>query len=76
MISANDHEIGSFTWNTFTSWWSGSLTVRTPNTVPAGQYFLGWIVTTDTAERSSANNTAILMRDQNAAFEKVRITVK
>jgi hypothetical protein len=50
--------------------------VQIPNTVPAGQYFLGWIVTTDTAERSSANNTAILMRDQNAAFEKVRITVK
>jgi len=75
VISANDHEIGSVIWSTFTSWWSGSLTVRIPNTVPAGQYFLGWIVTTDTAERSSANNTAILMRDHNAAFEKVRIAV-
>ncbi|MDF3311602.1 hypothetical protein P3H15_42240 [Rhodococcus sp. T2V] len=74
-ITANDHEIASFTWNTFTSWWSGSLNVRVPNTVPAGQYFLGWIVTTDTPERSSSNNTAILMRDHTAAFAKVRITV-
>ena len=70
-----DHEIASLTWNTFSSWWSGSLNVRVPNTVPTGQYFLGWIVTTDTAERSSSNNTAILMRDHNAAFAKVRITV-
>jgi hypothetical protein len=75
VITANDHEIASLTWNTFTSWWSGSLNVRIPNTVPAGQYFLGWIVTTDTPERSSSNNTAILMRDHNAAFAKVRITV-
>ena len=75
VITANDHEIASFTWNTFTSWWSGSLNVQIPNTVPAGQYFLGWIITTDTPERSSSNNTAILMRDHNAAFAKVRITV-
>jgi hypothetical protein len=39
--------------------------------LPAGQYFLGWIITTDTAERSSSNNMAILMRDHNAAFAKV-----
>jgi len=75
VISANDHEIASFTWSTFTSWWSGSLNVQIPNTVPTGQYFLGWIITTDTTERSTANNTAVLMRDHNAAFEKVRITV-
>ena len=75
VISASDHELASFTWNTFTSWWSGSLNVRIPNTVPAGQYFLGWIITTDTAERSTSNNIAILMRDRNSAFAKVRITV-
>ena len=75
VISASDHEIASFTWNTFTSWWSGSLNVQIPSTVPAGQYFLGWIITTDTPERSSSNNIAILMRDHIAAFEKVRITV-
>jgi hypothetical protein len=74
-ISSNDHEIGSFTWTTFTSWWSGSLNVQVPNSVPRGQYFLGWIVTTDSAERSSSNNTAILMRDHNAGFAKVRVTV-
>jgi hypothetical protein len=75
VISASDHEIASFTWNTFPSWWSGSLNVQIPNTVPAGQYFLGWIITTDTTERSSSNNIAVLMRDHNAAFAKVRITV-
>ena len=74
-ISSSDHEIGSFTWTTFTSWWSGSLNVQVPNSVPRGQYFLGWIVTTDSAERSSSNNTAILMRDHNAGFAKVRVTV-
>jgi Matrixin len=74
-ISATDHEIASFTWSTFTSWWSGSLNVQIPASVPAGQYFFGWIVTTDTPERSSSNNQAILMRDRNAGFAKVRITV-
>ena len=74
-ISSSDHEIGSFTWTTFTSWWSGSLNVQVPNSVPRGQYFLGWIVSTDSAERSSSNNTAILMRDHNAGFAKVRVTV-
>jgi hypothetical protein len=74
-ISATDHEVASFTWTTFTSWWSGSLDVRIPASVPAGQYFFGWIVSTSTPERSSSNNQAILMRDHNAGFEKVRITV-
>lgn len=75
VISANDHEIASFTWNTFANWWSGSLNVRVPNSVPAGQYFFGWIVTTDTAEASSSNNTAMLLRDHNNGFAKVRVTV-
>jgi hypothetical protein len=75
VITTNDHEIGSFTWNTFTSWWSGSLNVQIPNSVPPGQYFLGWMVTTDSGERSTSNNTAILMRDHNAGFARVRVTV-
>ena len=75
VISTSDHEIGSFTWNTFNNWWSGSLNLQIPNSVPPGQYFLGWILTTDSAERSSSNNTAILMRDHNAGFAKVHVTV-
>jgi len=75
VVSASDHEVASFTWNTFANWWSGSLTVRIPDSVPAGQYFFGWIVTTDTAERSSSNNQAILLRDHNAGFARVRVTV-
>jgi hypothetical protein len=74
-ISAADHEIASYTWSSFSAWWSGSLTVRIPTTVPAGQYFLGWIVTTDTPERSSANNIAILLRDYTTGFAKVKITI-
>ncbi len=75
-VSANDREIGTYTWNTFTTWWSGSLNVRIPQPMLGGQYYLGWIVTTDTAERSSSNNTAMLLRDHNSGFGKVRITVR
>jgi hypothetical protein len=75
VVSAGDHELASFTWNTFTTWWSGSLTVRIPTSVPAGQYFFGWIVTTDTAERSSSNNQALLLRDYTSGFARVRVTV-
>jgi hypothetical protein len=75
IISAADREIASFTWNVFQAWWSGSLTVRIPESVPPGQYFFGWIVTTDTPERSSSNNQAILVRDHTSAFAKVLITV-
>jgi Matrixin len=74
-ISATDYEIASYTWNTFTSWWSGSLNVSVPNSVPPGQYYLGWIITTDSQEASAANNTAILMRDHVSGFAKVKITV-
>lgn len=75
VISAGDHEIASYTWNTFTTWWSGSLNVQVPHSIPPGLYFLGWIVTTDSTERSTANNTAILMRNHNSGFAQVRITV-
>jgi hypothetical protein len=75
IISATDHEIASYSWGTFANWWSGSLAVRIPTSVPLGQYFFGWIVTTDTPELSSSNNTAILLRDHNSGFAKVRITV-
>jgi hypothetical protein len=75
IISAGDHEIASYTWNTFTSWWSGSLDVHIPLSVPVGQYYLGWIVSTDTPERSSSNNQAILLRDYTTGFAKVLINV-
>jgi hypothetical protein len=74
-ISSGDHEVGSFTWTTLSNWWSGSLNVQIPNSIPSGQYFFGWIVTTDSAERSTSNNTAILMRDHTAQFARVRVTV-
>lgn len=74
-ISAGDHEIGSFLWNTFTTWWSGSLNLQIPQSVPVGQYFLGWILTTDSPEASSGNNVAILLRDHNSAFAPVKVTV-
>jgi hypothetical protein len=74
-ISASDHQIASYTWTTFSNWWSGSLTVRIPTSVPPGQYFVGWILTTDTAERSSSNNVALLRRDHGSGFAKVRVTV-
>jgi hypothetical protein len=75
IISTSDYELASFTWNSFSSWWSGSLDVRIPSSVPPGRYFFGWIVTTDTPERSSSNNQAILLRDHNAGFAKVLINV-
>ena len=75
VISATDIEIASYTWTTFSNWWSGSLTVRIPTSVSPGQYFFGWILTTDTAERSSSNNIALLLRDHNFGFARVRVTV-
>lgn len=74
-ITASDIEIASLTWNTFTSWWSGDVNVRVPASVAPGRYFVGWIVTTDTSERSGSNNRAIMMRDFNSAFAKVRVTI-
>jgi matrixin len=75
IISSGDHEIASYTWNTFSTWWSGSLNVRVPDSVPPGQYFVGWIVSTSSAERSSSNDIALLLRDRNSGFAPVRITV-
>jgi hypothetical protein len=46
-----------------------------PDSVPPGRYFVGWIVTTSSAERSSSNNIALLLRDRNSGFAPVQITV-
>jgi hypothetical protein len=74
-ISSADHEIAGYTWSSFDSWWSGSLTVRVPASVPPGRYYLGWILTTTSAERSTSNNTAILLRDHTTGFARVQVTV-
>ncbi|HEY2221359.1 hypothetical protein [Actinomycetospora sp.] len=75
VISATDREIGTFTWTTFSTWWSGSLTLAVPSSVPPGQYFLGWIVSTDSPELSSSNNTALLLRDYTTGFARVQVSV-
>lgn len=55
---------------------TGNLNVRIPSGTPSGQYFLGWILTTDAHELSSSNNTTLLLRDRTSGFTEVRVRIR
>ena len=51
-----------------------ALTLDQPGAL-SGSDASGWIVSTSSAERSSSNDIALLLRDRNSGFAPVRITV-
>ena len=76
IITSRDIEIASYTWSTFNTYWSGNLNVQIPADTPNGTYHVGWILTTDSSERSSANNTALLLNSHTSDFSEVTVTVQ
>ncbi len=78
VISDQDTEIASFRWETFNRhsiWGNGSLTVPVPDQIAPGAYRVGIILSTPTPERSTANNTAILLRDFSSNFAARQVTI-
>jgi hypothetical protein len=77
-VSNIDTEIASYTWNSFGghSSWSGPLDAVVPTSLAPGTYYAGWIVTTDTAELTPANNTAVLLQGYSANFASQTIVVQ
>ncbi len=77
-ITDQDVELGLFQWETFnahSAWTDGSLTVSIPDQIPAGVYHVGMILSTPTVERSTENNTAILLGDFTSGFVARQVTV-
>ncbi len=77
-ITDLDHEAGSGFWSTFNAhghWADGSWDITIPSDIPAGSYYIGWILTLDDSERSTANNTAIMLRDAFSNFSERTFTV-
>jgi hypothetical protein len=77
IVSAIDTEIASYTWSSFggLNYWSGSLDAVIPTSLAPGTYYAGWVLTSDTAELTTSNNTAILLRDSAAGFAAQTIRV-
>ncbi len=84
IISSADFEVYSGSWTTFAAststvashWSNGTLNFTIPTSVPPGNYFVGWILTSsDASERSTANNTAILVRDATSNFSARTLSV-
>jgi hypothetical protein len=79
IISASDHLVWSGGWSTFgaeNAWWNGTLNITIPMSVPPGTYYIGWQLTTPTSEPvSTANNTAIMVRDFFGSYAPRQITV-
>ncbi|RLE28020.1 MAG: hypothetical protein DRJ65_01040 [Acidobacteria bacterium] len=77
-ITASDYLVGTATWATFSAegrWSNGDRVVSVPSGIPAGTYYIGWVLTLDETERSSANNTAIMMRSSSSNFSERTFTV-
>jgi subtilase family serine protease len=72
-ISSADTLIGSAFWSSFPAegrWSDGSRTVSVPSGLAAGTYYIGWILTLDESERSTGNNTAIMVRSSTFNFSE------
>ena len=78
IISNIDTEIASYTWNSFAglTYWSGSLDALIPESLAPGTYYAGWVLTSNTSELTTSNNTAILLNDSNANFSEQTIMVQ
>ncbi len=77
IISNIDTEIASYTWNSFggLTYWSGSLDALIPASLSPGTYYAGWVLTSNTSELTTSNNTAILLKDSTANFAEQTIVV-
>jgi hypothetical protein len=78
VISAADTLIGSAYWPTFSAqgrWSDGTWTVSVPSGLAAGTYYIGWVLTLDESERSTGNNTAIMVRSATYDFSERTFTV-
>lgn len=78
IISNIDTEIASYTWNSFggLTYWSGLLDAVIPASLSPGTYYVGWVLTSNTTELTTSNNTAILLKDSNANFAQQTIVVQ
>lgn len=78
VISNIDTEIASYTWNSFAglTYWSGSLDAFIPWSLNPGTYYVGWVLTSNTGELTTSNNTALLLGDSNTSFAPQTIVVR
>ena len=52
-----------------------SLNFPIPATIPTGNYYVGWIVSSGEAELTSSNDTAIMVRDSSGGFAQRQIAI-
>jgi len=61
--SSDDHQVWSGGWDTVDAhfhWSNGSLDFTIHSGIPAGSYYIGWIVSSDQSEPSKLNDIAIM----------------
>ena len=78
IISSSDYQAGYAHWPTFSAqgrWSDGDWSITVPSDIPAGTYYIGWILTLAESERTTANNTAIMVRDAYSSFSERTFTV-
>ncbi len=77
-VSDIDYLAGTAYWSTFPAegrWSDGDWTISVPTGIPAGTYYIGWVLTINESERTTANNTAIMLRDAASNFSQRTFTV-
>lgn len=77
-VSDIDYLTGTAWWSSFPEhgrWSNGNWTVTVPSDIPAGTYYIGWVLTLNDSERSTNNNTAVMLRDYYSGFSHRTFTV-
>ena len=78
IISSADYEVWSGGWGSYPAEgasYNFSLNITIPTTIPTGNYYIGWILTSGETQLTSSNDTAIMTRDSGGNFAQRTIAV-
>jgi hypothetical protein len=78
IISTADTQVASMTWPSYGAFGFSNnfnISFTVPTTIPTGNYYVGWILSTPDSELETANNTGILMGAASAGFAELTLAV-
>jgi hypothetical protein len=78
IISSGDTEVAELTYATYPAFGFNNnfnIGLAIPTSLPSGDYYVGWILSSGLSELETANNTGILMGDASTSFQELQVSV-